>query len=456
MRQYRVYLMAAAICAAVLGGVSIPVRTASVSQPAPDQSPLLDKKNEQQDTWDVTKLYPSRTAWKNDVDKIRASIPRVEAYRGKISSSAATLYELLAKNEDISRTLEKAYLYAHLQFDTNTANPEYQKMVDEVRQVSHKLGVASAYITPEIIAIQDKRLEGMFATDKRLLKYRRHLQEIRKEKKHVLSNSEERILALTGDVASVPAQTYQYFVDSDLTFPDILNSQGKKIQVTRANYTTLMEDENRQVRKQAFFAMGNTYNQFRNTFASLLQGEVKQNILYARARNYPSARYASLHSAEIPEKVYDDLIATVNKRIELLHKYTNLRKKVLGIKEVHKYDCTYRLSEAVTSSIPSKPQKKWCVKGCVPWAGSTSKRWVKGFRTAGSMCTAGREKQRVLTRRAHTGIRRMYCSTTRTDLMTCLPSHMRWAMRCILTTRTKISRTLMRATIFSSLKSHLL
>jgi oligoendopeptidase F len=329
-------------------------------------SPISLLAAENQDKWDLSRLYVSEEQWKEDIKKIEKSIPYFQSMKGKFSSSPSAFYQFLEKYEEISRLMEKVYGYAHLQFDTNTTNTHFQEMVDQARQVGQKLSIATSYFVPEVLEIDEKKIKEMINGDSRLKKYDRFLSQIRKQKKHVLSKPEEKLLAQMRDVSSVPSRTYQFLVDSDLQFPKITIGKGQEVQLTASNYRTLLEDLSPYARKQAYLAVTRTYGQFKNTFASLLQGEVKNNIFYARARNYPSARNAALSSANIPEKVYDDLIETVNKRLSLLHRYTALRKKQLGLNELHKYDIYAPLSDPLKTQYPFSMAKEMVVKGLSP------------------------------------------------------------------------------------------
>ncbi|HBI02676.1 MAG TPA: oligoendopeptidase F [Paenibacillaceae bacterium] len=329
-------------------------------------SPMVVAAAENQDKWDLSRLYPSEEQWKKDIKKIEKKIPYFQSMKGKITSSPSAFYEFLIQYEETSKLVEKAYGYAHMQFDTNTTDSHYQEVMDQARQISQKLNVTTSFVVPEILAIDDKNLEQMMSKQKNLEKYRKFLTQIRKQKKHILSESEEKLLAGIGDVSSVPSRTYQYLVDSDLQFPKITIGKGQVVQLTASNYRSLLEDLSPYARKQAYMAVTGTYGQYKNTFASLLQGEVKNNIFYAQARNYQSARNASLSSSNIPEKVYDDLLTTVNKRISLLHRYTALRKKVLGLKELHKYDIYVPLTSQLKIQYPFTMAKEMVVKGLGP------------------------------------------------------------------------------------------
>ncbi|MBN6185576.1 oligoendopeptidase F [Aneurinibacillus sp. BA2021] len=289
------------------------------------------------DRWDLSRLYPTDKAWQQEIERLRKEIPALAAYKGRLGEAAA-LYAMLHKEEELARRLEKAYIYARLQFDTHTTDPAAQRRLDEARQTAQQLSLAVSYAAPELLALPDEKLEQMYKQVDGLQRYKRYIGKLRKEKKHVLSEKEERLLASAGEAMGTSAQTYRYLLDADLVFPPIQDQHGKTIAVDRSSYPLLFTSADREIRRRAYASVYGTYDQYRNTFASLLQGEVRKHVVYARIRNYPSARYAALHAADIPEHVYDRLIETVHRRLRLLHRYTELKKRVLKLPDIHKYD----------------------------------------------------------------------------------------------------------------------
>lgn len=328
--------------------------------------PAIAPAADNRDSWDLSRLYASEEDWNKELKNIDNKIAVFQSMKERLASSPGFFYEALKQYEETSKMMEKAYGYAHLQFDSNTLDSRFQGMMDRVRQTSQRLNVATAFFVPEILAINDNHLEKMMQSEKGLERYRRFLTQIRKQKNHVLSEKEEKLLARVGEVSANPSRTYQFLVDSDLQFPQITIGKGQTVQLTSANYRALLEDLSPNARKQAYMAVTRTYGQYQNTFASLLQGEVKQNIFYAQARNYPSARNAALTSSSIPEKVYDELLSTVNRRLNLLHRYTALRKKVLGLNELHKYDIYVPLTQTLKIQYPFEMAKEMVVQGLSP------------------------------------------------------------------------------------------
>lgn len=330
------------------------------------------------DTWDVSRLYPDDAAWETDIRDVEKEIGGLSVYKGKLAN-AKQLYAMLNQEERVMRKLEKAYTYAQLLFDTDTASSENQRRLDKVRQVAQKLTLATSFTASELGAMDDAKLRKIYGQEKRLTRYKRYISELRKEKAHILSEKEERLLALTSEIAGVAGQTYRYLLDADLMFPAIEDMNGKKISISRTNYASLLTSPNRELRRRAFEAMYGTYKQYENTFASLLQGEVRKHIVYAKARNYPSARYAALHAADIPESVYDNVISTVRRRVALLHRYTALRKKLLGVPIVHKYDLYVPLFPDTKREYSLDEAKKMIREGLAPLGPDYRRRLDEAF-----------------------------------------------------------------------------
>ncbi|MFT9846135.1 oligoendopeptidase F [Aneurinibacillus sp. REN35] len=330
------------------------------------------------DRWDLSRLYPTTEDWQKEIEQLKKEIPLLSTYKGKLGD-ASKLHAMLRKEEEVARMLEKAYIYAQLGFDTDSTDPAAQRRVDEARQTAQKLSLTVSYAAPELMSLSDQELDRMYGREKGLLRYKRYITELRKDKKHVLTEKEERLLALTGEAMGTSSQTYRYLLDTDMIFPSIQDRAGRTIAVDRTSYPTLFTSPDRELRRRAYESVYGTYNQYRNTFASLLQGEVRKHVVYAKARNYPSARYAALHGTEIPERVYDNLIATVRRRLHLLHRYTEVKKRTLRLSTVHKYDLYMPLFSAKKEEYPLTRAKAMVREGLTPLGPAYQKRLDEAF-----------------------------------------------------------------------------
>lgn len=289
-------------------------------------------------TWDLTDIYKNDEAWYDDYEKAKKYEDKILLYKGKLSESAVSLYEYMQLNDDLSVILDSLINYAHRKSDEDTADSKYQNMSGQLTQLLVSLGSVSSFETPELLSISDDTLNKFYSDRPELELYRKHLDNIRRKKEHILSDAEERILALAGDVTSSPDNIFSMFNDADLKFPDATDKDGNKVQLTHGNYVPLLQSNDRVLRKSAFESLYERYGEYKNTTAAILSSQVKQLIFRSRARNYQSTLDASLNSTNVPTDVYTNLIDTVHSNMEYMYKYVALRKKLLGVDELHMYD----------------------------------------------------------------------------------------------------------------------
>lgn len=294
----------------------------------------VDEKN----TWNLTDIYPDDEAWEADLESGAKYIEKVLSFKGRLSESADTMLEAFRLSDEIDLLMDKISNYAQRKSDEDTANTKYQAMVSRMMKLYVDYSTAASYETPELIAISDEVLEGFYKAKPELTLYRRMLDTIRRRKAHILSDAEERILALSGDLAGSPENIYSMFSDADLRYPDVADKDGKMHQLTDGSYGPLLQSKDRVLRKNAFSAMYDSYSKFKNTCAATLSAQVKALNFESMARNYESALEAALDSTEVPVKVYKNLIQAVHDNISYMYDYAALRKKILGLDEIHMYD----------------------------------------------------------------------------------------------------------------------
>ncbi|MDF2910387.1 MAG: pepF [Sporolactobacillus laevolacticus] len=291
-----------------------------------------------EETWNLEAIYPNVEAWESAFQKVKDLIAEAEQFKGKIGESADTLYALLQKQDEITELLYKVYVYAHMKNDENTADATFQALHDRAGNLAAVAGSKLAFVVPEILAIDPETLKVFLESNKDLQLYRRALDEITRTRPHVLDSEKEALLAAAGEVTDASSTTFGMLNNADLKFPTIKGEDGNDIEITHGRYGTLMESENRQVRKDTFEGIYKTYGAFKNTLASTLSGQIKRDTFYAQARHYKSAREAALFSNDIPEAVYDNLIKTIHDNLPLMYRYVAMRKKALGVDELHMYD----------------------------------------------------------------------------------------------------------------------
>ncbi len=319
-----------------------------------------------EDTWQLENIFNTDADWEKEFQAIKEMIPSLAKFEGHVGESADTLYETFTCDEEISKRFGKLYAYSHLRVDQDQTNAHYQGFDDRAKSLAAQVSSASAFIIPEILALDEAIIVKFLEEKEELRLYKHMLDELSLQRPHVLSAKEESLLAQASEVMASPSNTFTVLNNADLKFPEITGEDGEEIEVTHGRYIRFLESDNRQVRKDAFHAVYDTYGKYKNTFASTLSGVVKKHNFSARVRNYPSARAAALSNNNIPETVYDNLVGAVNNNLHLMHKYVDLRKKVLGVDEVHLYDMYTPLVKEVKMDIPYEEAKDYLRKGLAP------------------------------------------------------------------------------------------
>ncbi|MED3980938.1 oligoendopeptidase F [Priestia megaterium] len=319
-----------------------------------------------EDTWKLEDIFASDDAWEKEFEEVKALIPQMEKFKGKLGESAQTLYEALQEQDELTMRVSKLYTYAHMRYDQDTTNSFYQGLNDRIKTLYTQIASALSYVTPEILSIEESKIKQYMAEHKELKLYAHALDEITRERPHILSESEEALLAQASEVLGSSSNTFGMLNNADLEFPSIKDENGEEVEITHGRYIRFLESSDRRVREEAFKAVYETYGKFKNTFASTLSGTVKKDNFSARVRHYNSARHSALSTNNIPEEVYDNLVKTVNDNLHLLHRYIDLRKKVLGIEELHMYDLYTPLVKDVKMEVTYEEAKDYILKGLKP------------------------------------------------------------------------------------------
>ncbi len=289
-------------------------------------------------TWNLKDLYPTDEAWEAELTSLQGYAPKLEAFKGRLMESAATLLSFLRLDDELSRKMSNFYCYAMMKNDQDSTVSKYQDYSDKARTLYVAIASASSYATPEILAADDETVERFFKEEPALELYRVSLNRLRARKAHILSDKEEAILAQVGRISGNSSNAYSTFESADIKFPDIEWEDGSKTPLTNGSFIPYMENENRAIRKQAFEKLYHTYEGYKNTLAALYNGEVKTRILNSTVRKYSCNLEAALSRNEVPTSVYHNLIDAVHANFGYMHKYMRLRKKLLGLDELHMYD----------------------------------------------------------------------------------------------------------------------
>lgn len=309
-------------------------------------------------TWALEDVYANNDLWKADLEKARALPEQLAAYKGHLGDSAQKLLEFLQLGDDISVLFDALYGYAQRRSDEDTANSLYQGMTSQAMSAMVAVDAASAFETPELLAIPDDKLEQFYKDEPALETYRLCLTRIRNKRAHILSDAEEKLLAAAGEMSQAPDSVYSVFADADLKFPAATDKDGNSHPVTHGTYIPLMHSADRVLRKSAFESLYSVYGQFRNTAAALLSAQVKQLKFYADARKYDSTLQASLDGNYVPTEVYTNLISAVHENMAPMYRYVDLRRKLLGVDELHMYDLYTPIVSDVDVDIPYEEAKQ--------------------------------------------------------------------------------------------------
>lgn len=330
-------------------------------------------------TWDVDSMYSSENDWEDDFKKVSEKINEIKRYKGQILKDSTTLLEVLKLKDEISRTLHNLFAYANMKKDEDTSNSKYQGLTDRASSLIVKVEGALSFIVPELLSKDEDLIRRYIKEESQLKVYDHYLNEIIRQKKHILSEKEEAIIAQVGEVANGPENIFSMLNNADLEFPTIKDENGDEITITHGRFIPLLENKDRRVREEAFKGLYNTYTKFRNTFASTLSTDVKKNIFYSKVRKYNSSLEASLDDNNIPVKVYDNLIKAVHNNLEYMHRYVKLRKKALGVDKLHMYDLYTPIVEDIDMNIDYQQAKEKVIEGLKPLGNKYNDIVKEGF-----------------------------------------------------------------------------
>lgn len=312
----------------------------------------------EKDKWAIEDIYPTDAAWEQDLVKARGYAEKIASYKGLLSTDSAKLLEYLRLDDDMTVVLEALVNYAQRRNDEDTRDAKYQDMVSRMEMLFVDISGASAFVTPELLSIDDETMERFFREQPEMELYRLCIDRVRRRRAHILSEAEERIMALTGEMTGSPDNIFSMFNDADLKFPDATDKDGNKHQVTHGSYIPLMHSNDRELRKSAFESLYGVYENFRNTSAAVLSSQVKCLTFRARARNYENTLQAALDGNEVPVDVYKQLIEAVHENMHYMYKYVKLRKKLLGVDELHAYDLYAPIVSDIEVKIPFEQAKQ--------------------------------------------------------------------------------------------------
>lgn len=341
---------------------------------------LLERKEVKlENTWELNDLYKDISEWENDLIKYQNLIEQIVMFEGNVGQSANNLFTVLQKFAKSEEIMSRAFCYAQRLYDQDTSNTTNQAYSAKVSTIYMEAGSKIAFIDPEIIAIP-KDIIGQFYKDlPELLAFKRYIQQITRLNEHRLSTELEKLVAMTLDMRQTASDTYSLLNNADMEFPEVKTAQGETIRITHGRFVALLESSNRELRKSVFEKYYGSYKKFLNTYASLYNGQVKQQIFAAKAHKYNSTLEASVDENEVSPKVYKTLIEVVNNNLDKMHSYVSLRKRCLKVSELHMYDIYTPMIAGVAKEYTFEEAKELTVRALAPLGNDYVSKIKEGY-----------------------------------------------------------------------------
>lgn len=333
-----------------------------------------------EDTWNMQDMYATEELFSEDAELLEKCIEELQGMQGTLKQGAQQLLKALKLYAKASEIYEKLYVYANQKYHENTANAKYQQMSGEMQIIGTRLSQAVSWMEPELLAIPQEVLEGYFSADmadqkgsqtdnaeaRELAKFRRFVEQITRKRDHVLDAQTEALMARVGELGKAPSNIYSMFNNADVRFPDVAGEDGQKVAMTAGTFISHMQSRDRTLRKNAFEGLYSVYEQFINTLAATYYANLKQADFFAKEHHYKNAMEAALNENAIPVPVYTNLIQAINERLPLMHRYVKLRKKLLGVEELHMYDVYVPIVERPEKEYSLEEAKQIVKRGLAP------------------------------------------------------------------------------------------
>ncbi|MBQ9157406.1 MAG: oligoendopeptidase F [Eubacterium sp.] len=316
--------------------------------------------------WHIEDLCESDQVWEEEYQQLDSRISDLSSYEGRLGESPEIFLEYMNLKEELLKKFETLYVYANQRYHEDTGNSFYQGLAARAQMLSVKISSAAVFEEPELLAIGKDKIDAWISGDERMKLYERMFYELFRQQEHILGKEMEAVLTDVADLSGDIGNIYSMFNNADVRFPSIKDEEGEETPVSHGRYTLLLESRDREVRKAAFASMYSQYDQFKNTLAATYSANLKSSAFFARVRHYDSALAMSLDGGEIPVSVYDSLIDTVHDHLNLMHRYVSLRKRALGLSELHMYDLYVSMAESVKMKIPFEEAKDIVKKALAP------------------------------------------------------------------------------------------
>ena len=315
--------------------------------------------------WKLEKIYEDESAWEKDFEKLKSESPKLQEFTGKLNNKEEIL-KYLELNEEVSRLGERLYVYAHMKSDEDTGNQKYQGYMNKIDAFMAEFASYGAFFVPEILSLPNGFIDSLINDDERFKQYEFLLEDILKEKPHILTKDMEELLALASDCLDAPSSIHNMLTNADMTFGNIKDEDGDVVELTEGNYSGFIKSKDRNVRKEAFKTLFAEYKKLENTLATTLTSSIKNYNFSAKVRKYGSPLEASLAPNNIPVSVYKNAVKTINDNLDSLHRYVRIKKKLLGLDEMHMYDLYVPVIEIEKEKIEFEEGVKLSNEGLKP------------------------------------------------------------------------------------------
>lgn len=347
-------------------------------------------------TWDLSGMYDGEEAWNKELAEISALTQDIEKMEGHVTASAENLLFVLEHVAAAEQKIELAHSYASRLFDEDQKSTVHQAMEQKILALYADYSGRTAFIQPELLSASECTLKQYLKEQPKLVLYQKQIEEIQRRKEHSLSAEMEKLMAMTSEMAEASGQVYSMINNADFIFPEIKDENGEAVRLSHGNFVPFEESPDRRVRKDAFEHYYQIYAQFAGTLAGLYNGQLKQQIFYAKARKYASTLEAAVDENNVPSSVYHNLIETVHQNMDKMHRYVKLRKKCLGLDELHMYDIYTPMIADAAKKIPFEEAKETVLKALLPLGDDYvakvkegfENRWIDVYENEGKRCGA--------------------------------------------------------------------
>jgi len=341
--------------------------------------------------WDLSKIFPSDAAWRAAKEKLSEELPAIRAFKGTLGSSPQKLADAQDLTTRLSKDFSRIYVYASMHSDEDTRVSSYQGMQQEMAQLGAKFGAETSFVEPEILKIDRATIDKFVAAEPRLRSYKFYLDDILRRREHTLTDDEERLLASASVMAGAPSDVYGILSNADFPFPSVTLSDGKSVKLDSSAFGLYRAVPNRADREKVMSTFFGSLGAFRGTFGSTLNGQVQSDVFYAKSRKYNSALEGALDGANIPTSVYTRLVDGVNRNLPTFHRYLGLRKRMMGLSELHYYDLYAPLVSSVDLNYTVEEAQKHVLAALAPlgadYAAAATRafneRWIDMYPTPG-------------------------------------------------------------------------